>query len=122
MNALNGSSSRGVRGSEGGVVFAFSGQGSYSRRLLRDLYISYPQTWPYFHQANDATRRFLECEFLPLVTAASDEEHDEWLKASPDLDQIGIYLSSVLTAHILIQCGTKPDLLVGHSFGELAAL
>jgi acyl transferase domain-containing protein/NAD(P)-dependent dehydrogenase (short-subunit alcohol dehydrogenase family) len=122
MNALNLTLDGDVPETEGGVVFAFSGQGSYSRRLLRDIYLSYPQTWPYFCQANEATRLFLECEFLPLVTAASEEEHDERLKSCPDLDQIGIYLSSVLTARILMQYGTKPDLLVGHSFGELAAL
>lgn len=112
----------GVARSEGGVVFTFSGQGSYSHQLLRDLYTSYPQTWTSFHLANEISRRFLDCEFLPLVTAATEEQHDEWLKSCPDLDQIGIYLGSVLTAQILIESGRRPDLLVGHSFGELAAL
>lgn len=104
------------------MAFGFSGQGSYSRRLLRDLYADYPQTWPYFHHADETSRRFLECEFLPLVKAASDAEHDEWLRAHPDLDQIGIYLGSALAAQVLMQAGREPDLLIGHSFGELAAL
>src|ERR1700752_117797 len=112
----------GIRKIDGGTVLTFSGKGSYSRRLLRDLYISYPQTWPYFQQANETSRRFLGHEFLPLVTASADEEHDEKLKNCPDLDQVGIYLGSVLAAQVLMQSGAKPDLLVGHSFGELAAL
>jgi acyl transferase domain-containing protein len=109
-------------GTNGKTVFVFSGQGSYSPALLRDIYTSYPLTRPYFQQADEATRRFLDCDFLPLVTASSQEEHDERLKVCPDLDQIGIYLGSVLTAQVLMQAGVKPDLLVGHSFGELAAL
>jgi acyl transferase domain-containing protein/NAD(P)-dependent dehydrogenase (short-subunit alcohol dehydrogenase family) len=107
---------------EDGTVFTFSGQGSYSYRLLRDLYLSYPQTWPYFQQANETSRRFLGSEFLPLVTATSQQESDDRLKDCPDLDQVGIYLGSVLAAQVLMQSGAKPSLLVGHSFGELAAL
>ncbi len=92
------------------VVFTFPGQGSYYDTVLRELYTSYPQTVPYFLQANDITQRFLEWEFLPLITASSSEEHDERLKACPDLDQIGIYLTEVLIARILMQHGIKPDL------------
>jgi 3-oxoacyl-(acyl-carrier-protein) synthase/NAD(P)-dependent dehydrogenase (short-subunit alcohol dehydrogenase family) len=104
------------------VTFTFPGQGSYSYPVLRELYTSYPQTAPYFHQANDISRDFLKGDFLSLVTATSAKEHDERLSACPDLDQIGIYLTEVLIARILIESGVRPDLLVGHSFGELAAL
>ena len=114
--------SGGGTGAGTGVVFAFSGQGSYSYRALRDLYTCYPNTWPYFDQANEVSQRFLRHEFLPLVTAASRDEHDERLNACPDLDQVGIYLTSVLIAGILMRSRPAPDLLVGHSFGELAAL
>ena len=105
-----------------GIVFTFPGQGSYNRAALRELYTSYPQTAPYFVQADQISRRFLGCEFLPVVLANSAEEHDARLKACPDLDQIGIYLTEVLIARLLMEGGLKPDLLLGHSFGELAAL
>src|SRR5206468_1270922 len=48
----------GDTGPGGGVVFTFPAQGSYSYRVLRDLYASYPDTWPYFCQADEVTRRF----------------------------------------------------------------
>ena len=105
-----------------GITFTFPGQGSYSCKVLRELYSSYPQTVPYFHQANTVAREFLKADFLSLITATSDKEHDERLNACPDLDQIGIYLTEVLLAKILIESGVRPALLVGHSFGELAAL
>jgi acyl transferase domain-containing protein/NAD(P)-dependent dehydrogenase (short-subunit alcohol dehydrogenase family) len=76
----------------------------------------------YFHQANEIGRELLKGDFLSLVTATSDKEHDERLNACPDLDQIGIYLTEVLIAKTLIESGVKPALLLGHSFGELAAL
>jgi acyl transferase domain-containing protein/NAD(P)-dependent dehydrogenase (short-subunit alcohol dehydrogenase family) len=104
------------------VTFTFPGQGSHSYTVLRELYNSYPQTRPYFQQANSTGRELLGGDFLSLVTAASVAEHDERLKDCPDLDQIGIYLTEVLIARILIESGVKPALLVGHSFGELAAL
>jgi acyl transferase domain-containing protein len=99
-----------------------SGPGLVFRTVLRELYSSYPQTVPYFHQANTIARELLKADFLSLVSAASDKEHDELLNASPNLDQIGIYLTEVLIAKILIESGVRPALLVGHSFGELAAL
>jgi len=109
-------------GTDPGITFTFPGQGSYSYTILRELYTSFPGTSNYFHQANDIGRDFLKGDFLSLVSAASVKEHDERLSACPDLDQIGIYLTEVLIAKILIESGVKPALLVGHSFGELAAL
>jgi acyl transferase domain-containing protein/NAD(P)-dependent dehydrogenase (short-subunit alcohol dehydrogenase family) len=105
-----------------GIAFTFPGQGSYSYAVLRELYTSYPQTVPYFHLAQDIGRELLKGDFLSLVTAPSAREHDERLQAHPDLDQLGIYLTEVLIAQVLIESGIKPTLLVGHSFGELAAL
>lgn len=104
------------------ATLTFPGQGSYSYTVLRELYTSYPQTKPYFQQADAIARELLKGDFLSLVTADSAAEHDERLQACPDLDQLGIYLTEVLIAKILIDAGVRPSLLVGHSFGELAAL
>ena len=104
------------------VTLTFPGQGSYSYTVLRELYTSYPQTKPYFQQADAIARELLKGDFLTLATAESAAEHDERLQACPDLDQIGIYLTEVLIAKILVESGVRPSLLVGHSFGELAAL
>ena len=105
-----------------GITFAFPGQGSYSYACLRELYNSFPQTLPHFHQANEVGKELLKGDFLSLVTAESSQQHDERLAQCPDLDQIGIYLTEVLLAQVLIEAGVQPSLLLGHSFGELAAL
>lgn len=107
---------------DAGITFSFPGQGSYSVKVLRELYGNHPRAVPYFQEANAAARELLGADFLSLVTTTSDQEHDELLNACPNLDQIGIYLTEVLIARILIESGVRPSLLVGHSFGELAAL
>ncbi len=107
---------------DAGLVFTFPGQGAYSHQLLREIYSSYPEFSHYFEQANEVARELLNGDFLSLVSAADDSEHDQRLSACPDLDQIGIFVSEVLIAKKLIAAGVKPALLVGHSFGELAAL
>lgn len=44
------------------------------------------------------------------------------LEATPDLDQVGIFLQNVWGARQLMAAGRSPRVLVGHSFGELAAV
>ncbi|HEV2763519.1 MAG TPA: beta-ketoacyl synthase N-terminal-like domain-containing protein, partial [Pyrinomonadaceae bacterium] len=105
-----------------GVVLTFPGQGSYSYAVLRELYTTRPETAHHFRQAHEVARELLSGDFLSLVNAETQAEHDERLSASPDLDQVGIYLTEVLIAKLLLDSGVRPALVVGHSFGELAAL
>lgn len=103
------------------LVFTFPGQGSYSHRVLHELYESYPFS-RYFSGASRITERILGRPFLDLVKASTPEQHDSLLQACPELDQVGIYVTEVLLAHVLMKSGLRPDFLLGHSLGELAAL
>jgi acyl transferase domain-containing protein/NAD(P)-dependent dehydrogenase (short-subunit alcohol dehydrogenase family) len=104
----------------GKLVFTFPGQGSYHARILEELF----QHNPYraqFEAADRISRRILGHEFLPLAQG-NPANRDQALKACPDLDQLAIYVTDVLIADLLRNAGIRPDLLLGHSFGELAAL
>ncbi len=108
---------------KGKTVFTFPGQGSYHYAILRDFYSNYKENSEvFFQKANETTKKLLGKSFLPLVEAGRQEDHDILLAQFPDLDQIGIYLTEVLIARKLLSTGWKPDLLLGHSFGEIAAL
>ena len=107
---------------DGGTAFTFPGQGSYDGRTLRELYALMPQCEVYFEQADSVARRYLGQPFLPLVRSKSLAEHDEHLRRSQDLDQLGMILSGVLIAEALQERGVRPDVLMGHSFGEVTAL
>jgi len=104
----------------GKLVFTFPGQGSYHAQVLQELFERYPYAAE-FETADRISRRILGHEFLPLV-AANPANRGKALEACPSLDQIAIYTTDVLIADLLMNKGVRPDLLLGHSFGELAAL
>ncbi|MDX1546003.1 MAG: SDR family NAD(P)-dependent oxidoreductase [Rhodothermales bacterium] len=104
------------------LVFTFPGQGSYRYGVLRELFTDFPETAPHFARADAVARRFLGHAFLPLAEAETQDAHDRYLARCPDLDQLGIYLTEVLLAALTRRQGLGPDLLAGHSFGDLAAL
>src|SRR5581483_4308963 len=106
----------------GGTAFMFPGQGSYDGRTLRELYDYMPHFDSYFEAADEVARKHFGHSLFPLVRGESLARHDEQLKACPDLDQLGIFLTDVLIAEALEEKSVRPDVLVGHSFGELAAL
>jgi 3-oxoacyl-(acyl-carrier-protein) synthase/NAD(P)-dependent dehydrogenase (short-subunit alcohol dehydrogenase family) len=103
------------------LVFTFPGQGSFDRHLLRNLYLSQKQLRPFFYAVDEATGSILGTPFLPLVLANGEGLKPRELPEYQDLDQLGIYLTDYATAQVWLQQGVRPDLLLGHSFGELAA-
>ena len=104
------------------LVFTFPGQGAYSYDTLREIYTSFPDARELFLKADAICQKLLGRAFLPLVEAATKGAHDKLLAFYPDLNQIGIYLSEVIIAQQYLKKGLRPDLLLGHSFGEIAAL
>lgn len=104
----------------GKLVFTFPGQGSYHAPVLEELFTRYPYGVQ-FEAADRTSRRILGHEFLPLASG-NPAHREQALKACPDLDQVAIYVTDVLIADLLMNAGVRPDLLLGHSFGELAAL
>jgi acyl transferase domain-containing protein/NAD(P)-dependent dehydrogenase (short-subunit alcohol dehydrogenase family) len=106
---------------QGKLVFTFPGQGSFNGDVLRELYES--SVWQAeFMQARNICSHTLGHDFLPLIESRSQEQREQILKECPDLDQVGIYVADYLPAAGLIAAGLTPDLLLGHSLGELAAL
>lgn len=111
-----------IKISDSGLVFTFPGQGSYKYEILHEIYRSHSELRSYVTQADKISHRYFGHGILPLIKASSVEEHDNMIRECLELDQVGIYLAQVLIAKILMQNGLKPDVLIGHSFGELAAL
>ncbi len=104
------------------IVFTFAGQGSYDYKILRNLYLNYPIAKPFFDYTDQLAKKTFGKHFLPLVEASSKKLHDQLLSESPDFNQFGIYLINIITAKIMMDKGIRPSLLLGHSFGEIAAL
>ncbi|WP_163861252.1 type I polyketide synthase [Myxococcus eversor] len=105
----------------GATAFLFAGQGSFEPGLFARLLLLQPELRDELAAVEDVARRY-GFEVGPLLAARDADEVRRVLEQSPRLDQLGIFLSGVLGARWLMREGRAPDIFVGHSFGEIAAM
>ena len=100
----------------------FPGRGRTSQRILTSLLRDFEEGRALLARAEQLCRERLGSSLTALVEAATEEEHAARLARSPELSQVAVYLTSVLAAHSLMVHGVRPDAVMGHSAGEIAAL
>lgn len=103
------------------TVLVFPGQGAFYAGALHDTHHHYPAVAWVFERVEAVAQRRLG---RSLIRAMWHEPQpiEHWLRVDPDLLQLAIYTISVATYELLRTEGVKADLLLGHSFGEIAAL
>lgn len=100
------------------VAFAFTGQGasfkSYSLELYHDC--------EYFRAQIQILDKLAQIQgfpsFIPVLDGSYDKEHQHSAVAT----QLAQTCTQIALAHYWEQLGVKPDVVVGHSLGEYAAL
>ena len=115
----------------GKLAFVFPGQGSQYTNMLRDLACQFPEFQGVFDQANESFNKGkaedlsdrLSDYVYPHTPFSKDTEtqQTEQLKQT-QVAQPAIGATSLGGLNILNAFGLQPDMVAGHSYGELVAL
>ncbi len=112
-------------GQPGKIAFLFPGQGSQYANMLAELRQLSPVVAETFREADEVMTPILGRPLTSLIFVPDDKE--SVAQAEEALRDTAITQPAVLTANIamlrlLATYGYKPDLVIGHSLGEYAAL
>ncbi|CAN8106101.1 unnamed protein product [Discula destructiva] len=100
------------------VAFLFTGQGSHYPGLGKEFYANYSVFRKSVDEFNDLAQIHGFPSFMPLI----DGSEQETLKLCPILVQIGLCCFEMALARLWASWGIKPNVVMGHSLGEYAAL
>lgn len=111
----------------GSIAFLYPGQGSQSVDMLRDLALDFPQVGDAFARADALLAGTWERQLSRYIfppPAFDDEQRRraaEELKAT-DVLQPALGVCDLAMHRLLASFGVRPEMVAGHSYGELVAL
>ncbi|KAK3680667.1 polyketide synthase [Podospora appendiculata] len=100
------------------IIFAFTGQGASHRSMNLELFRDSPAfRSPLLHLDS-----LCQAQGFPSIIPAIDGSHPHDHAHSPTTTQLALVCTEMALAKYWESLGVKPDVVVGHSLGEYAAL
>lgn len=104
------------------VASLFPGLGAYCAGMLRAAASEHPQVAATFEEIDEVAGQSGIPSVSQVVLHGDPVPLGEVLKLRTEVAQLAIFGASVTVHRILTAHGVRPYVLVGHSFGEIAAL
>ncbi|MCZ4351948.1 SDR family NAD(P)-dependent oxidoreductase [Roseovarius aestuarii] len=109
-----------VEPGQGGVIFAFTGQGAQYGAMAGELYAAYPAFRDVIDRCDAIARQSWTFDPSPLVALLTRQE------GVPDIDntaytQPALFAYELAMAALWRSWGVTPEAVIGHSIGEIAA-
>ena len=104
------------------TAFLCPGQGAYYEGLYTSLTKVRSHVREVLEQVDPVCVDHLGEPLSAVLLAEPTHSLDWWLHERTDLLQVALVTSSIISARMLADSGVTPDVLVGHSLGEIAAL
>lgn len=100
------------------VVFAFTGQGASYRSMDLELF----RDCPFFRSQMLHLNDLATAQGFPSFIPAVDGSHEQGYTHSPTVTQLALVCHEIALARYWGSLGVHPDVVIGHSLGEYAAL
>jgi malonyl CoA-acyl carrier protein transacylase/acyl carrier protein len=104
------------------VALLFPGQGACYPGVLHRAARAFPEIQAVLSEVDSVAQSRLSYRLSDVVWSERPSTIEELLADKPAAAQLAIYSASIAVHRVLEAQGLRPDVLVGHSFGEIAAL
>lgn len=100
------------------VAFSFTGQGASYKSMDLELYRDVPTFRDHIQHLDSLAR----AQGFPSIVPALDGSHPKDYAHSPVVTQLALVCMEIALAKYWTSLGVKPDVVMGHSLGEYAAM